>query len=66
MRALLADLGETYRRSSIGQLKVLLGSIFPFGAGDANYFEPQLESLLAYFNKLMVAYQSLEEEADNV
>ncbi len=30
-RTLLADLGETYRRSSVGQLKVLLGSMFPFG-----------------------------------
>ena len=39
---------------------------FSYGAGDANYFEPQLESLLAYFNKLMVAYQSQEEEEDYV
>lgn len=31
MKTILADLGETYRRSSIGQIKVLLGSIFPFG-----------------------------------
>ena len=31
MKTLLADLGETYKRSSIGQLKVLLGSMFPLG-----------------------------------
>lgn len=31
IKILLADLGETYRRSSIGQLKVLLGSVFPYG-----------------------------------
>ena len=28
MKILLADLGETYRRSTIGQLKVLLSSMF--------------------------------------
>ncbi len=31
MKTLLADLGETYKRSSISQNKVLLGSIFPTG-----------------------------------
>lgn len=31
IKTLLADLGETYRRSNISQLKVLLGSIFPSG-----------------------------------
>ncbi len=31
IRTLLADLGETYKRSSIGQLKVLLGSMYPHG-----------------------------------
>ena len=31
IRTLLADLGETYRRSSISQNKVLLGSMFPSG-----------------------------------
>jgi site-specific DNA recombinase len=31
IRTLLADLGETYKRSSTSQLKVLLGSIFPSG-----------------------------------
>ncbi len=31
IKTILADLGETYRRSTIGQLKVLLGSIFPLG-----------------------------------
>lgn len=30
-KTIFADLGETYRRSSITQLKVLLGSIFPSG-----------------------------------
>ncbi len=31
IRTLLADLGETYRRSDPNQIKVLLGSIFPSG-----------------------------------
>ena len=31
MRTLLADLGETYKRSSQEQVKVLFGSIFPSG-----------------------------------
>ncbi len=31
IRTLLADLGETYKRSNISQIKVLLGSIFPSG-----------------------------------
>ncbi len=31
IRTILADLGETYKRSSISQIKVLLGSIFPSG-----------------------------------
>ena len=31
IRTILADLGETYRISSIKQLKVLLGSMFPHG-----------------------------------
>ncbi len=31
IKTILADLGETYRRSSIGQLKILLGSVFPYG-----------------------------------
>ena len=31
MRTKLADLGETYKSSSINQAKVLLGSIFPSG-----------------------------------
>lgn len=31
IKTLLADLGETYKRSSISQLRVLLGSIFPTG-----------------------------------
>jgi len=31
MKTLLADLGETYKRSRITQLKVLLGSMFPTG-----------------------------------
>ena len=32
------------------------------GAGDANYFEPQFEFLLAYFNTLMVSYQTKEKD----
>ena len=31
IKTLLADLGETYKRSNLSQLKVLLGSIFPSG-----------------------------------
>lgn len=31
VRTLLADLGETYKRSSISQIKVLFGSMFPTG-----------------------------------
>ncbi len=31
MRTMLADLGETYKRSDSSQIKVLLGSIFPSG-----------------------------------
>ena len=31
IRTLLADLGETYKRSNLSQIKVLLGSIFPSG-----------------------------------
>lgn len=31
MKTLLADLGETYRRSNLDQAKLLLGSIFPEG-----------------------------------
>lgn len=31
IKTLLADLGETYKRSNLSQLKVLLGSIFPLG-----------------------------------
>ena len=29
IKTLQADLGETYKRSSLSQIKVLLGSIFP-------------------------------------
>ncbi len=31
IKTILADLGKTYKRSNITQLKVLLGSIFPTG-----------------------------------
>lgn len=31
IKTILADLGETYHRSTIGQLKVLLSSVFPLG-----------------------------------
>lgn len=31
IKTLLADLGETYKRSNLSQIKVLLGSIFPTG-----------------------------------
>lgn len=50
MKTLLADLGETYRRSSIKQLKVLLGSMYPNGivwdySGTLN---PQISPLYQY------------------
>ena len=31
IRTMLGDLGETYQRSNIPQLKVLLGLVFPYG-----------------------------------
>src|SRR5207237_6223621 len=31
IKTLLADLGETYKRSSLSQAKVLIGSMFPSG-----------------------------------
>lgn len=31
IKTMLADLGETYKKSNISQIKVLLGSIFPSG-----------------------------------
>jgi hypothetical protein len=36
MKTLLADLGETYKRSSLSQIKVLIGSIFPLGVAWRN------------------------------
>ena len=42
IRTLLADLGETYKRSSVGQLKVVISSVFTNGVawnynGTLNY-----------------------------
>lgn len=50
IKTILADLGETYRRSSIGQLKVLLGSIFPYGvAWDySGTLNPQISPIFQY------------------
>lgn len=50
MKTILADLGETYRRSTIGQLKVLLGSIFPHGiAWDyTGTLNPQISPIFQY------------------
>ena len=31
IKTLLADLGETYKKSNLSQIKVLFGSIFPTG-----------------------------------
>jgi hypothetical protein len=31
IKTMLADLGETYKKSNISQLRVLIGSIFPSG-----------------------------------
>lgn len=50
IKTILADLGETYRRSTIGQLKVLLGSIFPHGvAWDySGTLNPQISPIFQY------------------
>ncbi|MEP7167418.1 MAG: recombinase family protein, partial [Candidatus Woesebacteria bacterium] len=50
VKTIFADLGETYKRSTIGQLKVLLGSIFPFGvAWDySGTLNPQISPLFQY------------------
>lgn len=50
IKTLLADLGETYRRSSIKQLKVLLGSMFPCGiAWDySGTLNPEISPLYQY------------------
>ena len=45
--------------------KKLLTGVF-FGAGDANYFELQLDHLLAHFNRLMEAYQPEQKEDSDV
>lgn len=50
IRTLLADLGETYRRSKIRQLKVLLGSMYPEGvAWDySGTLNPKISPLYQY------------------
>jgi site-specific DNA recombinase len=50
IKTIFADLGESYRRSTIGQLKVLLGSIFPYGvAWDyTGTLNPQISPIFQY------------------
>lgn len=60
IKTLLADLGETYRRSNISQLKVLLGSIFPTGLawnydGTLNHQISPLYQAIRVFNKTGVS-----------
>lgn len=53
IKTILADLGETYKRSTIGQLKVLLGSIFPHGvAWDySGTLDPQISPIFQYIQR---------------
>lgn len=51
IRIILADLGGTYRTSSIKQLKVLLGSMFPHGVVTWDYsgtLNPEISPLYQY------------------
>ena len=56
IRTLLADLGETYKRSSLSQIKVLLGSIYPSGlswsqTGTLNHqISPLYQSICTFDN----------------
>lgn len=57
IKTLLADLGETYKRSSTNQVKVLLGSIFPSGLawnynGTLNHkISPIYQAILQFDNQ---------------
>ncbi len=59
IKTMLADLGETYKRSNLSQIKVLLGSIFPSGlAFDANgtlnrEISPLYQSISTFDNGLV-------------
>ncbi len=53
LKTLLADLGETYKRSNVGQIKVLLGSIFPSG------LEWRYDG--TYNHKINTIYQSISD-----
>ncbi len=55
VRTLLADLGEAYKRSDPNQIKVLLGSIFPYGLawnenGTLNHEISPLYQYILHFN----------------
>ena len=45
---------------------VVASTQLTLGAGDANYFELQLDHLLAHFNRLMEAYQPEQKEDSDV
>ncbi|MBZ0317853.1 MAG: recombinase family protein [Anaerolineae bacterium] len=57
IKTIFADLGETYRRSTIGQLKVLLGSIFSSGvAWDySGRLNPQISPIFQYIQQFSMA-----------
>lgn len=50
IKTIFADLGETYRRSTIGQLKVLLGSIFKHGVSwdYTDTLNPEISPIFQY------------------
>ena len=60
MKTLLADLGETYKRSSLSQIKVLIGSIFPLGVawnsnGTLNHTISPLYQAIRTFKKSTIS-----------
>lgn len=59
IKTLLADLGESYKRSNLNQIKVLLGSMFPSGAawsynGTLNHTISPLYQYIRGFNSTTV------------
>ena len=61
IKTLLADLGEAYKRSSLSQIKVLLGSIFPDGLawnynGGLNHTISPLYQAIRAFNEGTASY----------
>lgn len=60
MKTFLADLGETYKRSSLSQIKVLIGSIFPLGVawnsnGTLNHTISPLYQAIRTFEKSTIS-----------